>query len=167
MISGSKTYLRPALLSDANTILKWENDPELWRFTETAGPFTQSDIVHFIQESNNLWQNGQLRLIIVEKESETTLGALDLFEFSAHRKKAGLGILIGDKNKRQKGFAHDALIALVRTGLSDMKIETLECIIYPDNVPSIRLFERCGFKPVGLEFFKDNRVIRYRYTASL
>jgi diamine N-acetyltransferase len=164
MISGVTTYLRPALLCDTDHILAWENDPELWPFTETSGPFSKTDIMHFIQESNDLFANGQLRLMIIDKISDQPIGALDIFDFNTSTKKAGIGILIGEKSLRKKGFATDALRCFLSIAASDLKIRTLECIIYPDNVSSLKLFENCGFRAVGMEFFKENRVIRYRYS---
>jgi len=167
MISSKNLYLRPILRSDAHQILEWENDPTLWEVTETKGPFTLEDIIYYIEQSNDLWENSQLRLMVCERETDNAIGAVDLFDFNAHLKKAGIGILIGPHSYRNRGYGYEALNALVTFALNDLHLKQLECIIHPDNHASIRIFEKCNFKPTGVSFFKNRRVIKYVHTSSL
>ena len=87
---------------------------------------------------------------------------MDLFNFNAAEKKCGVGILIGDKNDRAKGFASDALQATMAFAVASLGIHTFECLIFPDNFPSVRLFEKANFKPAGIEFFNNKKAIRYQ-----
>lgn len=167
MISSKNLYLRPILRSDAPQILAWENDPELWEVTETNGPFTLEDILYYIEQCNDLWENSQLRLMICNRQNDEAIGAVDLFDFNAHLKKAGIGILIGNPAYRNRGFGFEALNALVTFATADLHLKELECIIHPDNHASIRIFEKCNFKATGVSFFKDRRVIKYVHLSSL
>ncbi|MEN9347498.1 MAG: hypothetical protein RLZZ77_1009 [Bacteroidota bacterium] len=167
MISSKNLYLRPVLRSDAPQILEWENDPSLWEVTETKGPFTLEDILYYIEQSNDLWENSQLRLMICDRNTDDVIGAVDLFDFNAHLKKAGIGILIGNPTYRNRGFGFEALNALVTFATVDLRLHQLECIIHPDNHASIRIFEKCNFKPTGVSYFKDRRVIKFVHSTTL
>ena len=67
VLQGTKCRLRSVVSSDADTILLWENDPELAPYSDPHEPYTLSDIEQFIAaqqygfEANG--QPGGLRFI--------------------------------------------------------------------------------------------------------
>lgn len=155
MIEGNQIFIRPIQLTDAAEMLDWENNPELWKVTETPGPFLLSDIENFIKTSNDLFQHGQMRWIICEKTTLRKIGALDLFDYSAFEKTAGIGILIANPSDRKKGAAHEAISILIPKLRNTFRIEKLHCMIHADNKASIRLFEKNGFLKTNETSFKE------------
>jgi diamine N-acetyltransferase len=160
MIPGKHIYLRPVSLKDVNYILEWENDPELWDVTSTPGPFTKSEIIDFINSSTNVFEQRQMRWIICLKELDTPIGALDLFEYSAIKKSAGIGILIGDKSKRGKGFAGDSLNSFIDYTFSTLPIDKLYCMVHMDNLPSLKIFEKNNFTKTGIRYFRNKKAVQ-------
>jgi len=155
MIEGNQIFLRPIHLADAAIILEWENNPDLWKVSETPGPFVLSEIENFINTSNDLFAHGQMRWIICDKQSNRKIGALDLFDYSAFEKSSGIGILIADISDRGKGIANEAISALIPHLRNTFKIEKIHCMIHTDNAASIRLFEKNGFKKTSETSFKE------------
>jgi len=152
--------LRKVDISDASTILKWENNPEFWAITENAGPFQIADILEFIKQSGDLLTNGQQRYMVLDKD-DAPIGALDLFGYNELLRSAGVGILIAEVVNRNKGFAHTAICMILSELKKDGAVKQLHCIIHPDNIPSIRLFSGLGFIEIGKEIFKGREVVRY------
>jgi diamine N-acetyltransferase len=165
MIQGRQTYLRPPTAADAEIICIWENDPEIRLVSEHEGEFSVQDIRDFLQSSKDLFTDRQLRLMICKTDSHQALGAIDLFDFNAAEKKTGIGILIGEAQHRSQGFASDALKSLLKFCIEHLKITCFECLIFTDNLPSIRLFERAGFKTTGVQIFKEKKAFRYTYSV--
>ena len=152
-IEGEKIILRSVDSSDIDTILLWENSSSEPLYGVYGEQFSREDVVRFIenQQHYSLAENEQLRLMICSHEGER-LGALDLTEYDG--KKAFVSILIFDLDNRRKGFAENALRLAVDYAKS-LGLQTLYASIFPENLPSISLFEKVGFvKENGNRFLR-------------
>ena len=152
-IEGEKIVLRSVDSSDIDTILLWENSSAEPLYGVYEEQFSREDVVQFIenQQRYSLAENEQLRLMICSHEGER-LGALDLTEYDG--KKAFVSILIFDLDNRRKGFAENALRLAVDYAKS-LGLQTLYASIFPENLPSISLFEKVGFvKENGNRFLR-------------
>ena len=152
-IEGEKIVLRSVDSSDIDTILLWENSSAEPRYGVYEERFSREDVVQFIenQQRFSLAENEQLRLMICSHEGER-LGALDLTEYDGE--KVFISILIFDLDNRRKGFAENALRLVVDYAKS-LGLQTLYASIFPENLPSISLFEKVGFEAAdGLLYCK-------------
>ena len=62
---GKKCRLRSVVSSDVDTILLWENDPQLSQYSDPHEPYTRKQIEKFIANQQlGFKANEQLRLII-------------------------------------------------------------------------------------------------------
>ncbi|MFM9984081.1 MAG: GNAT family N-acetyltransferase [Flavobacteriales bacterium] len=152
--------LRVVNADDLDLVMKWENNPEFWPYSATSGPFTSDEVIQFIAECQDLGKHKQCRFLITDGSQNEPLGALDLFEFDAVQKSAGIGILIAEEGNRRKGVAKSAILYL--TSKEDIKrnIRLLWCIIHSDNERSLRLFESCGFKMQGETIYNGKAAVR-------
>lgn len=57
-----------------------------------------------------------------------------------------------------QGFATEAVKAALAWGEDRFGSSRAWCMIDPDNAPSIRVAERCGFKPLGTTTYKGSTV---------
>ena len=78
-----------------------------------------------------------------------TIGAIDLFNFDPFHLRAGIGILIGPKELRGKGFASQALKLVIDYAFAWLGLHQLYCNISPDNTISLKLFKTHGFEVIG------------------
>jgi len=156
-----RVIVRPVQASDADAILRWENDPEFWPLTAYPGPFTLKDIEQFISNSKDLQHDGQQRWMICEKQSQSSIGAVDLFVSARIPRTVGIGILIGEKSFRGAGYGSESLALMMELIRNELRMDGAECLIDPDNNPSISLFEKHGFRKTGTEWFRQRQVFRY------
>ena len=84
----------------------------------------------------------------MEKGIET-VGTIDLFDFDPFHQRAGVGILIKNKEKRQKGYASEALKILINYCFNTLNLHQLYCNIYVANTTSLKLFEKYNFQIIG------------------
>lgn len=152
ILTGKKVQLRAIEPTDLDIIYKWENDSSIWQLSNTITPFSKYIIKQFIDNSHlDIFQSKQLRLMIEKTDTNTpeTIGTIDLFDFDSLHKRAGIGILIANKENQEKGYASDALDVLIKYCFSILQLHQLFCNITDDNTASINLFQKKGFKLIG------------------
>ena len=100
--------------SDAEIILKWENDQANWEVSNTNEPFKLEDIIGFVSQVQDITLNKQIRLIICLNATKEPIGCIDLFEYEESKQMAGVGILIAEKNLRRNGYGAESLNVLAK-----------------------------------------------------
>ena len=142
-------HLRALEPEDLEVLYKWENDSSLWLLGSTLSPYSRYVLKEYISESyKGIYEQKQLRLMIVLNEGSKTVGMIDLYDFDPHNNRAGVGILL-DETFQRKGYASMALDLLISYAFFFIKIHQLYAYIPETNVASISLFQKCGFKESG------------------
>ena len=151
MIENQKIRLRAPELSDLEIILKWENDESLWHLSQTVTPFSRIDIEQFILNNNkDIYTEKQFRFMIETKQEKLVVGCIDLFDFDALHKRAGVGILIDEKYQK-KGLASQSLGLLIDYSKNHLQLHQLYCNILQSNTDSFHLFKRKHFSEIGVK----------------
>lgn len=161
MLQNDKIKLRAPELTDLETIYKWENDTDLWHLSQTQIPFSRFDIEQFILQGNHdIYVEKQFRFMIETIENNAIIGAIDLFDFDAKNKRAGIGILI-DKDYRELGLGSQALGILIDYAKNTLQLHQLYCNILISNLVSLHLFKKKHFQEIGVK--KDWIFINGKY----
>ena len=148
MLKGDKIYFRALEPTDLEQLLSWENQTENWRLSDTMVPFSKHLMLQYIQSAQDIYALKQVRLMIVDREADRVVGAVDLFDFEPLHQRAGVGILI-DPVARKRGFGLAALQLLEQYAINHIGIRNLYCSIHADNKSSINLFNNAGYQKVG------------------
>ena len=141
--------LRAVEPSDIDLLYLWENDPETKIISESPTPYSRFDLERYILSEGDIFANKQLRLMIVRKQDNQTIGTADLFDFNPLHNRAGIGLLIYDKNNRNKGYASDVLKILIAYAFTALNIHILYCNISADNHSSLKCLKNAGFAECG------------------
>ena len=143
--------LRALEPEDIELLYQWENESSLWQFSNSKSPFSKYILKLYIENSyKDIYEAKQLRLIIQTTKGQV-VGAIDLFDFDPYHQRAGVGILIHSTEDRGKGYASDALQALMDYCYNVVGVSQLYANISDDNTNSIKLFKSAGFQEVGLK----------------
>lgn len=165
ILQSSKIQLRAVEPSDIQFLYELENDPMVWRAGNTITPFSRYQIEQYVFSCHHdFYAEKQLRLMIDLGEGtkeKRCIGAVDLFDFDPHHRRAGIGILIIPE-EREKGYASEA-IELVKTYASEvLNLHQVYCSVISNNKASISLFSKAGFIRCGIRKdwrFSDNKWI--------
>lgn len=150
-LTHGKIVLRSLEPEDVDILYRWENNMEIWEFSNTRSPFSRYILTEYIKNSaRDIYENKQLRLII-ENWERHPVGAVDLFDFDPYHMRAGVGILIHNRNDRNHGYAFDALEALSKYAVNTLGLKQLYANIAANNATSIKLFEKAGFVRNGVK----------------
>ena len=89
-------------------------------------------------------------LFLIRRSDEELVGAITLDNIRRGPALAGtLGYWVGQPHARQ-GFMHEALQGVVHYAFERLDLSRLEAACLPENQPSRRLLETCGFKYEGV-----------------
>lgn len=143
-VYGSLCLLRPPRADDVDFVWQCENDRTNWRVSQTTKPYTRKQIERSILNQSDFAISGQLRCIVCS-HTGSRIGIIDAYEYNPEKALAWLGILIAKPSFRQRGMATDALSLFVSYLFEVFAITEFGARIFPDNLPSIRLFEKAGF----------------------
>lgn len=142
--------LRPLEPEDLSFLYQCENNTNNWKVSNTLVPYSKYILKQYIENSHlDIYTTKQLRLMIVAKETDLVVGAIDLFDFDPYHQRAGIGILIESIEDRMKGFASSALQLLTKYCFNHLKLNQIYCNIGESNSASITLFSKLGFKQMA------------------
>ena len=141
--------LRALEPDDLEFLFALENDPDLWAVSDVLpAPISRHALREYLRHAGApLAEAGQLRLIV--EAGGQAVGTLDLYDYSALHQRAGVGIAVL-KSERRYGYAQATLAQLLPYAQQSLHLHQLYCTIAEDNQPSISLFEKAGFRHVGL-----------------
>lgn len=146
MMEDDQILLRTPISSDLTCLLRWENDTTNWGVSDTKAPFSEELMTQFIASDHDLLKYLQLRLMIVLKTSNEVVGTLDLFDYDNKQGTAGIGILIGEKQQRNKGLAKKAIQLLMRKAKEIWQLKTVTASMLVSNKASLSLFNSLDFE---------------------
>jgi diamine N-acetyltransferase len=150
-LKGKHVSLRALEPTDLEILYKWENDTDNWNVSSTQTPFSHFVLEQYIASAHlDIYSIKQLRLII-NNEENVPVGCIDLFDFEPNHLRAGIGILIAEKNDRKKGYASEALELLIEYCFSTLNLHQIFCNISIENEPSVLLFQKHGFLITGIK----------------
>ena len=144
--------LRALEPEDLELLYDWENNESYWTISNTVAPFSKFTLKRYLENSHrNIYETGQLRLMIDFIPDKATVGTIDIFDFDPFHKRAGVGILIAFEEYRRKGLASLSLKCLTDYCFSTLQLHQLFCNILANNCESMDLFKKQGFEQAGIK----------------
>lgn len=164
MTEAAKIRVRAMEPEDLDFLYSMENDREVWNVGNASVPYSRYVLHDYIASStNDIYHDGQVRLIL-ENEDGVTVGMADVVSFSAQHRRAEVSIVIHGKYRR-RGYASAALALILDYSLRTLHLHQLYAVVADDNVASLSLFEKCGFKRSNL--LKDWLFDGRKYTDAI
>lgn len=170
MLENEIIRLRAVEPEDLDRLYAWENNPQLWTVGNTRNPYSRFVLRQYIVDSDkDIYENKQLRLMMVSVSTGETVGTVDLFDFDLHNSRVALGLFV-ETAFQGKGYARAALHLVEEYVFSFLKLHQLYCHIAETNTASRQMFEKEGYETNGVlkEWIKtpegfDNIIVFQRF----
>lgn len=147
---NERIYLRAVEPEDIELMYEMENDWEMWDISSFTVPYSRYVFHQYIQNSQcDMFADKQLRLIIVRKSDNRSIGTIDITDFVPLHSRGGVGIAL-HRDCRGAGFASDALNLLCDYAFNFLSIKQLYAYVALDNEASMKLFVSSGFVKAGI-----------------
>lgn len=139
VIRGKRVVLRRVEPADYPLVLKWQNDPEVFRWMDYERPFTAEDIRESEEKAVR-----QGHPFIIELEGRA-IGRIGLNRFRWRDRVAGMYLFVGERGVWQKGYGLDAVMVLLGYAFESLNLRIVELWTLADNDRAIRLYKQAGF----------------------
>ncbi|RJQ40881.1 MAG: N-acetyltransferase [Dehalococcoidia bacterium] len=156
---GTKTRLRAKTLADAGRDYRWQCDPETACLDATEP--LRMPFVQYLAEYRKMLSlaSPERRFFAIETLSGQHIGNCSYYGIDRQKGDAELGIMIGERQYRGKGYGSDAATTLLdyifrQTDLKKIRLKTLW-----DNLRAQRCFAKCGFIASGEKMIEGHHFL--------
>lgn len=161
-LKGRNIYLRALEPNDLEFVYAMENDQCIWEVSNTQTPYSRFLVRQYLENAHqDIYEAKQLRLAICQSEDFPAIGLIDLFEFDPKNNRAGIGIVIQNKENRNQNIGSEALELLIKYSFYNLNLHQLYANISVENAASIALFTKFGFEKTGIK--KDWILLNGKY----
>ena len=143
---GDRIYLSPRNSEDVEKFTEWLNDFETTDYTGRSGILTTLDGERKYLEENS---NPEATFVIVTLEDNKMIGTVSLEDINWINRTATLGIFIGDKEFRSKGYGTEAIRLILEYGFKYMNLYNIKLDLMEFNERALKCYQKCGFKEYG------------------
>ena len=145
-IIGERIYLSPRSSEDVEIFTQWLNDFETTDYIGMSGTLTTLEGEKKYLEENN---TPEATFVIVTIEDNKMLGSISLERINHINRSATLGIFIGDKDFRCKGYGTEAIQLLLEYGFKYLNLHSIKLDLLSVNERAHKCYLKCGFKDTG------------------
>ncbi|MFH5836799.1 GNAT family N-acetyltransferase [Proteiniclasticum sp. C24MP] len=156
--------LRTLSLNDLDALMDIWGNEEVMRYCGGAGTREQEhrSLQYYITMQK---EKGFSPYLVLRRETQEVLGVCGFnppqeeydAELMYHFAKAHWG----------KGYGLEAADACIRYARESLNMKKIGAVVDPDNIPSQRILERIGFRPIGKKWFKDTQKEEFCYELEL
>ena len=148
-LSGERVELRHLTEADAPALLAVFGDPEVMRFWSSPPLAGLGAARSLIAEIDALFHRRELfQWGVCMRGGHEVLGTCTLYHVEADHRRADIGFALGRASWGQ-GLASDAVATLIGFAFEALGLHRLEADADPENVRSLRVMERQGFRREG------------------
>lgn len=160
MYVGKKVRLREYRKEDIPSRLFYINDPEIGAnlTPDVLYPITLYEEEKWFESLTAV--SDTYKFAIETLEDNRFIGGCGINGVDWKNSVVTIGIFIGDKNYRGKGYGTDSMNVLVSFIFLQMNINKIRLTVFSFNMPAIKCYEKIGFKVEGIlrkEIYKDGQ----------
>jgi RimJ/RimL family protein N-acetyltransferase len=138
-IMGKQVALRPVEQADVPLIHRWMNHPEIWHYMDYESPVSLADVIEDIERSR---VEGVPFTIVV---GDRPIGRIGLNQFRRRDRICALYMFIGEPAFWGRGYAQDAVMALLGFAFDRWDLHQVQLWTLGDNDRALGVYKRCGF----------------------
>lgn len=147
MITGDRVRLRAVEPSDAETLYRWHNDPEVMRWMSDGYPPSLATLTKNLEERTP--DSFEKLTLFVETLEGRTIGIVALRDTEPETGASELDVYLGEKDTWGQGYATEAMRLICRYGFDKMRLHRIGLTVVAENTGARRVYERVGFVEEG------------------
>ena len=141
--------LREISREDLPTINLWRRDPVVSDGVGAPRRFIGLDVDVRWYEDYLTRRSNEVRCAVCLADSGQLVGMVSLTRIDHIHRNAEYNAVVGERGSQNRGIGTAATKAMVRHGLFDLNLHRIYVSIVKENVSSIRMCEKAGFREEG------------------
>ncbi len=147
VLTTERLIIRRFCMDDAEACFAFMSDAQ-GMYLDGCKPFTSMDDSFW--DRMNLFEKRDGQYVIALKATGEVIGTINVFDDDSRAVSAKeIGYAIAPKHRR-KGYAFEAISAVVDLLRKDLLFEMVVAGVLPENIPSAKLLEKLGFTGEGI-----------------
>lgn len=143
---GENIYLSPRSIEDTEKFTEWLNDFETSDYIgKSAITITIDAEKKYLEE--NIEKNSSFS--IIKQENNKLIGSCGIEDINEINRTGTVGIFIGDKEEREKGYGTEVIRLLLDYGFNYLNLHNIKLNVFSFNERAIACYKKCGFKECG------------------
>ncbi len=127
---------------------EWYGDQEVWHLTSWASAPLDKRSVKKLFDDRELSQADDSFAVHIRDE-DRPIGVITLTNISETHSSAGLSVILGSPEDRDKGYGREAIGLLLRHGFEDLGLNRIALSVFEFNDAAIATYEKLGFSEEG------------------
>jgi ribosomal-protein-alanine N-acetyltransferase len=158
VLTTERLTLRQIRESDKHEMFYMRSNPSLMHFVPRPLAQNVDDAVALIGIiTEGVAKNELINFAITITGEDKLIGMVGFHRIYKEHFRAEIGYMLHDAYHGKK-VMEEAIHRAVRYAFDEMKLHSIEAVIAPENIPSIKLIEKCGF--VKEAHFKDKEFVK-------
>ncbi|WP_035985308.1 GNAT family N-acetyltransferase [Leptolyngbya sp. KIOST-1] len=145
-----RLHLRPLAQADVDFVFRHFSDPAVNRYLLDQAPLAsreeaQGIVDFFVQPTDDTYT----RWVLVSKADGQPIGTCGFHKWDQRNRRAEIGYDLAPTAWGQ-GYMGEALKTMLSYGFTDMVLNRVEALVYPENTASVKLLEKLNFQREGI-----------------
>lgn len=157
-ILGKHVLIRAIEELDLDLLFTWANDPDIWyQLDGWHFPTNRASMQSWFKD---IMKDTLNQRFAIEAKDMGLIGTISLGDIDWKNNHGLIGIILGPKDLRGKGYAVDAMMAIERYAFEELHFSRLDGTIIEYNETSSHFVAKCGWKEEGRQrnwYFRRNR----------
>ena len=142
--------LRELSRDDIPIINRWRKDPVIADGVGSPRRFIGIDVDLKWYEDYLDRRGTEVRCAVCLKDSQELVGMVSLTRIDYVHRNAEYHAVVGEPSAHNRGIGTAATSAMVRHGLFDLNLHRIYVSVLRDNIGSIRMCQKAGFREEGI-----------------
>lgn len=147
---GENIYLSPRTTDpeDIEQFTKWLNDFETTDYIGRSGAIISlNGEKQYLEENQN--NSNDICFLIIESKTDKFIGTVGIEKINNISRTGTLGIFIGNKEARNKGYGTEAINLLLDFAFNYRNLNNVILGLMEFNQRAFACYKKCGFKEIG------------------
>jgi ribosomal-protein-alanine N-acetyltransferase len=142
--------LRKPNILDAEAIYKISNDLAVMKYYGMSAYHSINEAKREIVWFQKIYRNNNgIRWVISVKDRSEYIGDIGLHNYFQKHNRAEIGFKLKREYWR-KGIMKDTIAFVNQYGFQNLKLNRIEAVVDPRNIPCLKILEKSGYKQEGL-----------------
>jgi ribosomal-protein-alanine N-acetyltransferase len=164
-LETNRLNLRRLKSEDVSEIFALQSNPEIMKFIPRPLIKTREEALEFISVMDaNVNNNILLNWAITTKEEDKLIGMIGFYRMKPENYRAEVGYILSAEFHGQ-GIITEALERIIQFGFEEMKLNSIEAVIDPENYGSEKVLLKNNFVKEG--HFKEHTFFEGKFLDSV